>query len=233
MGQTNVFPTAETVDPITGMPVSSNYDGREEPTDMKRLAAIVIGVFLVGLLVMGLLYMFLLRPSGGEASGGGTTGELEVTATYTGPVDPACQDLGDALTAEGLSTSVSQRLNDVAAAKNLEENEAYFEQLAKDIKPIMQQYQSACVNAVSAGDAPEFYRTFVTTFQEAVTDAATVSSTALAEGGAVSPEDAERLRSQSSTLNASAKAVVTVSGGPTAEVPTPSPTVSPTASASS
>ena len=66
--------------------------------------------------------------------------------------------------------------NTVATARTMSrwpgprENQAYFEQLGKDIQPIMDRYQSACIAAVSAGNAPEFYRTFVETFQASVTD---------------------------------------------------------------
>jgi hypothetical protein len=220
MGQTNVFPTAETVDPITGMPVAPADTGSK--TSGKRLAALVGGALLVGLLILGLLWFFLFRGSGTEE---GTTGSVDVTATFSGTVDPACADLGAALTADDLANTVATRLNDVAVAKDLEENQAYFEQLGKDIKPIMDQYQSACIAAVSAGNAPEFYRTFVETFQASVTDGAAVATSALQNGGQVTAEEAERLRAEASKLQASAEAVVTVSGGP-------SPSASPTTEAS-
>ncbi|MEI2643821.1 MAG: hypothetical protein V9G10_16295 [Candidatus Nanopelagicales bacterium] len=93
-------------------------------------------------------------------------------------------------------------MNDVASAKDLEENQAYFDQLSKDIKPIMDQYQDACVAAVSAGNAPEFYRTFVETFNSAVSDGEAVATTALAAGGQVPAADADRLRAESSKLSA-------------------------------
>ena len=221
MGQTNVFPTAESVDPITGMPVTQA--DTKSKTSGKRLAALVGATLLVGLLILGLLWFFLFRSPSNSGSGT-STGPVEVTATFTGTIDPACADLGAALTADGLSTTVAQRLNDVAIAKDLEENQAYFEQLAKDIKPIMDQYQSTCVAAVSAGDAPEFYRTFVETFQVSVTDGEAVATSALGNGGQVPAADAERLRAEASKLQASGDAVVTVSGGspsPAATVPTP------------
>ena len=142
-----------------------------------------LATLLIGVLILGLLWFFLFRPSSDGATG--STGPVEVTATFTGTVDPACADLGAALTADDLSTTVVSRLNDVAIAKDLEENKAYFEQLAKDIAPLMDQYQSACVAAVSAGNAPEFYRTFVDTFEASVTDGATVATTALDSGGQV------------------------------------------------
>ena len=211
MGQTNVFPTSETVDPITGMPVAPADSGSK--TSGKRLAALVGGTLLVGLLILGLLWFFLFRPSGSEE---GTTGSVDVTATFSGTVDPACADLGAALTADDLANTVATRLNDVAVAKDLEENQAYFEQLGKDIQPIMDQYQSACIAAVSAGNAPEFYRTFVETFQASVTDGETVATSALQNGGQVTPEEAERLRAEASKLQASSEAVVAVSGGPSA-----------------
>ena len=236
MGQTNVFPTAETVDPITGMPVTP-AEGRSK-TSGKRLAALVGGTLLVGLLILGLLWFFLVRGSGDQGTGT-TTGPVEVTATFSGTIDPACTDLGSALTADDLSSTVARRLNDVAIAKDLEENEAYFEQLAKDIKPIMGQYESACIAAVSGGNAPEFYRTFVETFRTSVSDGATVATSALASAGQVPAEDAERLRAEAEKLTASAAAVITVMGGtpsPSATVPTPStatsgaPSPSPTGS---
>ncbi len=221
MGQTNVFPTAESIDPLTGMPVTA-ADGRPK-TSGKRLAALVIGTLLVGVLILGLLWFFLFRGSSTGGSGS-TNGQVDVTATFSGTVDPACSDLGAALTADDLSTSVAARLNDVAIAKDLEENQAYFEQLAKDIKPIMDQYQSACIAAVSAGNAPEFYRTFVETFQSSVTDGASVATTALDNGGQVDPADAEKLRAEASKLEASAAAVISISGSP-------SPSASPTSTA--
>jgi hypothetical protein len=227
MGQTNVFPTAETIDPLTGMPVASG-DGKSK-TSGKRLAALVVGTLLVGLLILGLLWFFLFRGSG--SSGSGTTnGPVDVTATFTGTVDPACADLGAALTADDLSTAVAQRLNDVAIAKDLEENQAYFDQLAKDIAPIMDQYESACVAAVSAGNAPEFYRTFVETFQVSVTDGAAVASSALDNGGQVDPAEAEKLRAEASKLEASAAAVMSISGSPSPSA-SPSPAESTTPSA--
>jgi hypothetical protein len=233
MGQTNVFPTAEPVDPITGMPVSS-ADSKPK-TSGKRLAGIVGATLLIGILILGLLWFFLLRPSGSDGASG-STGPVEVTATFSGTVDPACADLGAALTADDLSATVATRLNDVAIAKDLEENEAYFEQLAKDIRPIMDQYQATCVAAVSAGGAPEFYRTFVETFQSSVTDGAAVASSALDNGGQVTQEEADRLRAQASKLQASAAAVIATSDStPSPEasdsqspVTSPSPTTSPT-----
>ncbi len=226
MGQTNVFPTSETVDPITGMPVAPPETGSK--TSGKRLAVLVGGAMLVGLLILGLLWFFLFRPSGSEE---GTTGSVDVTATFSGTVDPACADLGAALTADDLANTVATRLNDVAVAKDLEENQAYFEQLGKDIQPIMDQYQSACIAAVSAGNAPEFYRTFVETFQASVTDGEAVSTSALQNGGQVTPEEAERLRAEASKLQASSEAVVAVSGGPSASAtPEASPTPVPSES---
>ena len=226
MGQTNVFPTSETVDPITGMPVAPPETGSK--TSGKRLAALVGGTLLVGLLILGLLWFFLFRGSGSEE---GTTGSVDVTATFSGTVDPACADLGAALTADDLANTVATRLNDVAVAKDLEENQAYFEQLGKDIQPIMDQYQSACIAAVSAGNAPEFYRTFVETFQASVTDGEAVSTSALQNGGQVTPEEAERLRAEASKLQASSEAVVAVSGGPSASAtPEASPTPVPSES---
>jgi hypothetical protein len=183
----------------------------------------------VGLLILGLLWFFLFRGAGSQNSGT-TTGPVEVTATFTGTIDPACADLGAALTADDLSTTVAQRLNDVAVAKDLEENQAYFEQLGSDIAPIMDQYQSACVAAVASGNAPEFYRTFVETFQAAVTDGEAVATSALDSGGQVSAEDAEKLRAEASTLQASSEAVVAASGA--AASPSPSVTSSPSPSAS-
>ncbi|MCB9428117.1 MAG: hypothetical protein H6524_04835 [Actinobacteria bacterium] len=226
MGQTNVFPTAETVDPITGMPVSTPDSGSK--TSGKRLAAVVLATLLIGVLILGLLWFFLFRPSSDGATG--STGPVEVTATFTGTVDPACADLGAALTADDLSTTVVSRLNDVAIAKDLEENKAYFEQLAKDIAPLMDQYQSACVAAVSAGNAPEFYRTFVDTFEASVTDGATVATTALDSGGQVPPEDADRLRAEASKLEASSAAVISTSG--ITEEPSPEVSASPEVSGS-
>jgi hypothetical protein len=222
MGQTNVFPTAETVDPITGMPVGSGPSEGRSGTNPKRLAALVGGALLIGLLIIGLLWFFLFRDSG-EDSGSGTTGPVNVTATFTGTVDPACSDLGAALTADGLTDTVVTRLNDVAIGKDLEENEAYFTQLAQDITPIMDQYQSACVAAVSAGNAPEFYRTFVETFQTSVSDGAEVATTALADGGQVPSEDADRLRAEASKLSAAGQAVMAITG-----TPTPTASASPT-----
>ncbi|MFN8184372.1 MAG: hypothetical protein U0R23_08125 [Candidatus Nanopelagicales bacterium] len=224
MGQTNVFPTAESIDPITGMPVTA--PDAKSKTSGKRLAALVGATLLVGLLILGLLWFFLFRGSGDQ--GAGTTGSVEVTATFSGTVDPACADLGAALTADDLSTTVANRLNDVAIAKDLEENQAYFEQLSKDIKPIMDQYQSACIAAVSAGNAPEFYRTFVETFQSSVTDGASVAGAALQSGGQVSTEDADRLRAEASKLQASATAVIAISGGPSPSATIPTPSVSAT-----
>jgi len=227
MGQTNVFPTAESIDPMPGMPVTA--PDAKSKTSGKRLAALVGATLLVGLLILGLLWFFLFRGSGDQ--GAGTTGSVEVTATFSGTVDPACADLGAALTADDLSTTVANRLNDVAIAKDLEENQAYFEQLSKDIKPIMDQYQSACIAAVSAGNAPEFYRTFVETFQASVTDGEAVSTSALQNGGQVTPEEAERLRAEASKLQASSEAVVAVSGGPSASAtPEASPTPVPSES---
>ena len=226
MGQTNVFPTAETVDPITGMPVSTPDSGSK--ASGKRLAAVVLATLLIGVLILGLLWFFLFRPSSDGATG--STGPVEVTATFTGTVDPACADLGAALTADDLSTTVVSRLNDVAIAKDLEENKAYFEQLAKDIAPLMDQYQSACVAAVSAGNAPEFYRTFVDTFEASVTDGATVATTALDSGGQVPPEDADRLRAEASKLEASSAAVISTSG--ITEEPSPEVSASPEVSGS-
>ena len=226
MGQTNVFPTAETVDPITGMPVSTPDSGSK--TSGKRLAAVVLATLLIGVLILGLLWFFLFRPSSDGATG--STGPVEVTATFTGTVDPACADLGAALTADDLSTTVVSRLNDVAIAKDLEENKAYFEQLAKDIAPLMDQYQSACVAAVSAGNAPEFYRTFVDTFEASVTDGASVATTALDSGGQVPPEDADRLRAEASKLEASSAAVISTSG--ITEEPSPEVSASPEVSGS-
>ena len=228
MGQTNVFPTAETIDPITGMPVTTP-DGKSK-TSGKRLAALVGATLLVGLLILGLLWFFLFR--GSSDQGAGTTGSVEVTATFSGTVDPACADLGAALTADDLSTTVANRLNDVAIAKDLEENQAYFEQLSKDIKPIMDQYQSACIAAVSAGNAPEFYRTFVETFDASVADGASVAGAALQDGGQVPTEDADRLRAEASKLQASAAAVITISGGPSPSASATTPSVSPEPSAS-
>ena len=218
MGQTNVFPTAETIDPITGMPVSSGSGGGSG-RDTKRLAMLVGGALLVGLIVIALVWFFLFRGSGSSSSGTTESGPVNVTATYTGTVDPACSDLGAALTADGLTDTVVLRLNDVAVAKDLEENEAYFKQLAKDIKPIMDQYQAACVAAVSAGNAPEFYRTFVETFDSAVSDGASVSTSALANGGQVSADEAARIRAEASKLSAAGQAVMAITG-------TPSPTAS-------
>ena len=226
MGQTNVFPTAETVDPITGMPVSTPDSGSK--ASGKRLAAVVLATLLIGVLILGLLWFFLFRPSSDGATG--STGPVEVTATFTGTVDPACADLGAALTADDLSTTVVSRLNDVAIAKDLEENKAYFEQLAKDIAPLMDQYQSACVAAVSAGNAPEFYRTFVDTFEASVTDGASVATTALDSGGQVPPEDADRLRAEASKLEASSAAVISTSG--ITEEPSPEVSASPEVSGS-
>ncbi|MCB0897612.1 MAG: DUF2510 domain-containing protein [Actinobacteria bacterium] len=228
MGQTNVFPTSETVDPITGMPVAPADTGSK--TSGKRLAALVGGTLLVGLLILGLLWFFLFRGSGSED---GATGAVDVTATFSGTVDPACADLGAALTADDLSNTVATRLNDVAVAKDLEENQAYFEQLGKDIQPIMDQYQSACLAAVSAGNAPEFYRTFVETFQASVTDGEAVATSALQNGGQVTPEEAERLRAEASKLQASSEAVIAVSGGPSptaSAAPEASPTAAPSES---
>lgn len=219
-----MFPTAATIDPITGMPVSSGGGGSSS-RDTKRLAILVGAALGVGLLVIALVWFFFFRGSGGSTSSATTTtGEVNVTATYSGTVDPSCSDLGAALTADGLTDTVVQRLNDVAVAKDLEENEAYFKQLAKDIKPIMDQYQAACTAAVAAGNAPEFYRTFVDTFESAVTDGATVSTSALANSGQVSSDDASRLRAEASKLSASATAVMAITG-------TPSPTASPTTAA--
>ncbi|MGB3013880.1 MAG: hypothetical protein WBB41_04640, partial [Candidatus Nanopelagicales bacterium] len=226
MGQTNVFPTAETVDPITGMPVSTPDSGSK--ASGKRLAAVVLATLLIGVLILGLLWFFLFRPSSDGTTG--STGPVEVTATFTGTVDPACADLGAALTADDLSTTVVSRLNDVAIAKDLEENKAYFEQLAKDIAPLMDQYQSACVAAVSAGNAPEFYRTFVDTFEASVTDGASVATTALDSGGQVPPEDADRLRAEASKLEASSAAVISTSG--ITEEPSPEVSASPEVSGS-
>ena len=228
MGQTNVFPTAESIDPLTGMPVSSGSGGGSS-SSTKRLALLVGGALLVGLLVIALVWFFLFRNSGTGAADA-TNGPVNVTATYTGTVDPACSDLGAALTADGLTDTVVTRLNDVAVAKDLEENEAYFKQLAKDIKPIMDQYQAACVAAVSAGNAPEFYRTFVDTFESSVTDGATVSTSALANGGQVPAEDAARLRAEASKLSASATAVMAISGTPSPAV-SASPATTPAATA--
>ncbi|MEZ5158531.1 MAG: hypothetical protein R2687_06830 [Candidatus Nanopelagicales bacterium] len=228
MGQTNVFPTAETVDPITGMPVSAPDAGSK--TSGKRLAAVVLATLLIGVLILGLLWFFLFRPSSDGASG--STGPVEVTATFTGTIDPACADLGAALTADDLSTTVASRLNDVAIAKDLEENKAYFEQLAKDIAPLMEQYQSACVAAVSAGDAPEFYRTFVDTFEVSVTDGASVATAALDSGGQVSQEEADRLRAEASKLEASAAAVISTSGVTDESTSSPEASASPEVSGS-
>ncbi|HQR80558.1 MAG TPA: hypothetical protein PLT68_10090, partial [Actinomycetota bacterium] len=232
MGQTNVFPTSETIDPITGMPVAP-AEGKSK-TSGKRLVAIVGATLLVGLLVLFLVWWFVIRSSADGA--GATTGPVEVTATISGPVDPSCSDLGAALTADDLSSTVVQRLNDVAVAMDLEENQAYFEQLAKDIKPIMGQYKSACVAAVSAGNAPEFYRVFVETFESSVADGATVAASVLESGGQVPAADAERLRGEAAKLQASADAVITVAGGtpsPSASTQTGSVTPSATASPSS
>jgi multidrug resistance efflux pump len=228
MGQTNVFPTAETVDPITGMPVSAPDSGSK--TSGKRLAAVVLATLLIGVLILGLLWFFLFRPSSDGASG--STGPVEVTATFTGTIDPACVDLGAALTADDLSTTVASRLNDVAIAKDLEENKAYFEQLARDIAPLMEQYQSACVAAVSAGNAPEFYRTFVDTFEASVTDGATVATTALDSGGQVSQEEADRLRAEASKLEASAAAVISTLGVTDESTASPEASASPEVSGS-
>jgi hypothetical protein len=224
MGQTNVFPTAESVDPITGMPVSTPDSGSK--TSGKRLAALVGATLLVGLLILGLLWFFLFRSSD-SATPTGSNGPVEVTATFSGTIDPACADLGAALTADDLSMSVADRLNEVAIAKNLEENQAYFEQLAKDIKPIMDQYQSACVAAVAAGNAPEFYRTFVETFEASVSDGSTVATSALGNGGQVPAADAERLRAEASKLEASAAAVMAVSGQSAEPSASASPEASP------
>ena len=228
MGQTNVFPTAETIDPITGMPVSSG-SGSGSGRDTKRLAMLVGGALLIGLIVIALVWFFLFRGSGSSSSGTTETGPVNVTATYAGTVDPSCSDLGAALTADGLTDTVVVRLNDVAVAKDLEENEAYFKQLAKDIKPIMDQYQAACVAAVAAGNAPEFYRTFVETFESAVSDGASVSTSALANGGQVSADEAARLRAESSKLSAAGQAVMAITGTPSPAA-TSSTTPAPTAS---
>ena len=225
MGQTNVFPTAETVDPITGMPVGKGTGDSGGGSSPKRLAALVVGALLVGLLIIFLLWIFLFRESSSNTGAGTNNGQVNVTATFSGTVDPACSDLGAALTADGLTDTVATRLNDVASAKDLEENQAYFDQLSKDIKPIMDQYQDACVAAVSAGNAPEFYRTFVETFNSAVSDGEAVATTALGAGGQVPAADADRLRAESSKLSAAGQAVMAITG-------TPTPSTSPTAAAS-
>lgn len=230
LAQANVFPTADAVDPITGMPVGTEDEGQAAAASARkrRIAVLVAVAVLVGLAIVGMLIFFLRTASNNAGIVTPST-----APPSSGAVAPACADLAGALTADDLDDEVVQRLESVASGTDLEENQSYFRQLAKDIKPVMQQFQDECETAVSAGEAPEVYRTFITTFDVAVADGAAVANSALDQGGQVSPEDAARLRAEAAKLEASANAIA--SGTPEVEASpsvSPSPSTSPTVRAS-
>jgi serine/threonine protein kinase len=222
--QPNGYPATETIAPITGMPADS---GSGSGQDTSRPVMLVGGALLIGLLAIALVWILLFRGPISSSSGTTETGPANVTAPWTGAVDPSCSDLGAALTADGLTDTIVVRLNDVAMATDLEENDAYFTQLAKDIKPIMDQYQAACMAAVAAGNAPHFYRTFLETFESSVSDGASVSTSALANAGQVPADETARLRAEATELSAASQAVMAITGTPSpmaSTATTPAPT---------
>ena len=106
----------------------------------------------------------------------------------------------------GAFPDVAVRLQELATNTNAAANAEFFSTLEVDLAPTRDQYQQECLADVASGNEPSTYRSFVTSFDRAVSDGATLGSQ-IAATNTVDPAQARTLTDDATALQQAAAAL--------------------------
>ena len=192
--------------------------GEDKTLRNKMITAGLIGALAASLLG-GLLWLIFGRdsspssqPADSSATGAPTDDSQTGGSTSGDPVSAsgACQSLVQELTAGDQPTDVAVRLQELATNTNAATNAEFFSALEVDLAPARDSYQQECLADVASGREPSTYRSFVTSFDRAVSDGATLG-TQIAATNTVDPAQARTLTDDAAQLQQAAAALPTSS----------------------
>lgn len=194
----------------------SKWSRNTQPTPVesgrrKLSRLLTIGVIVIVAAVAG-MFLLVLRP-------GLQTNATGVATAPTVPVAQVCTDTVAALTADGTASTLAARLLRTADGADLPGAAEFFATVGEQSAIVLNSTGSACLQAVAAGQAPQAYGAFVTSFNQALGDGPTIVLDALGEKGVLRPEQAAKLREEAQALRT---AQTTVAPGAPA-IPTSAP----------
>jgi hypothetical protein len=185
----------------------------------KLLIAGLVGALAASLLG-GLLWLLFGRDSGSSTSGVSNTTSSspfptnDFTDGSTTSSSASCASLVDAMTANNQPTEVSVRLQELASNVNASDNAQYFTTLESDLAPARDSYQQECLADIASGRESSTYRSFVTSFDRAVSDGATLGQQ-IAITNTVDPAQARTLTDNATQLEQAAASLPSTSSSST------------------
>jgi hypothetical protein len=173
----------------------------KRPVDRNRLLILIGGTVIVGIVLLLLAYFLLVRQSGSAPAPppAATPSLADVENTGEAIQGGACEQLITAMAVNDLPIEVSVRLQELAKNENAAGNSTYFANIGTQLTPTRDSYQDACLADIASGKEPATVRSFVTAFDTAVEQGASIGAQ-VAATNRVDPAQAQALTEAATQL---------------------------------